>query len=167
MISQTGSRRGPFPRGMHPVRPIGRGIQPRRRLAHSTPHFLFHLAEKKMGRGRSKRKGRFFAALRCSGPPRGRGSPESVPAKPPAFCRLAPDRSFSPAPSRVFGAAVIGVENHMAAAPLSAAAGPAVDGGLCNGPMRVSAPTDTFPAGSFVGADVHIRPLPHQGPGSA
>ena len=31
---------------------------------------------------RSKRKGRFFAALRCSGPPRGRGSPESVPARP-------------------------------------------------------------------------------------
>ena len=40
----------------------------------SAPHFLFRLVEKKMGCGRSKRKGRFFAALRCSGPPRGRGA---------------------------------------------------------------------------------------------
>ena len=38
-----------------------------------TPHFLFGLAEKKTGRARSKRKGR-LGALRCSGPPRARGS---------------------------------------------------------------------------------------------
>ena len=47
-------------------------IQPRWRLAHSTPHFLFRLAEKKTGRGRSKRKGRFLprsgaVALRATG----------------------------------------------------------------------------------------------------
>ena len=65
-------------------RPIGRGIY-RRSVMPSAPHFLFRLAEKKTGRGRSKRKGRFFAALRCSGPPRGRGSPESVPAKTAGF----------------------------------------------------------------------------------
>ena len=36
----------------------------------------------------------------------------------PAFCRPAPDRSFTPSLRRVFSAAVIGVENRMAFAPL-------------------------------------------------
>ena len=57
------------------------GLAPARGLAQPgcTPHFLFHLVEKKTGRARSKRKGR-LDALRCSGPPRATGVGVSVPA---------------------------------------------------------------------------------------
>ena len=57
--------------------------------------------------------------------------------------------------------------HRMVSAPEPAAAGPEVDGGLCNGLMWVSAPTDAFSAEPFVGADVHIRPCRREGPGSA
>ena len=52
----------------------GRGSAPAGGLVQRgcTPHFLFHLVEKKTGRARSKRKDR-FGALRCSGPPRDGG----------------------------------------------------------------------------------------------
>ena len=86
---------GPRSVASAPVRPFGRGDPAAMAAGTFRPHwagefagvrqwtpppyFLFNLVEKKTGRDRSKRKGRFFAALRCSGPPRGRGSPELVP----------------------------------------------------------------------------------------
>ena len=141
------------------------------------PPFLFCLAKRETGRTRkgyaasvrrrSRRRLRDcavqrekrFAALRCSGPPRGRGSPESVPAKPPAFCRLAPDRSFSPALTRVFGAAVVWVENPHGPLLLSPLPlhGPAR--GLSNGRTRRSAPTEGKSLPAFCRGRPMCRPL--------
>ena len=86
------------------------------------PHFLFRLAEKKTGRGRSKRKGRFFAALRCSGPPRDGGLPSRCRQRLSAFCQLAPDRSVESALRRVSGAAENRSDQRMAPASVPAAA---------------------------------------------
>ena len=141
------------------------------------PPFLFCLAKRETGRTRkgyaasvrrrSRRRLRDcavqrekrFAALRCSGPPRGRGSPESVPAKPPVFCRLAPDRSFSPALTRVFGAAVVWVENPHGPLLLSPLPlhGPAR--GLSNGRTRRSAPTEGKSLPAFCRGRPMCRPL--------
>ena len=58
---------------------MGRGM--RRWPEHSTPHFLFGLAEKKTGRGRSKRKERYGGSVRVSAdlrPPAGEGWPFRV-----------------------------------------------------------------------------------------
>ena len=87
------------------------------------PNFFSILLKRKRAAGRSKRKGRFFAALRCSGPPRGRGSPESVPVKTAGLlpARAGPFQYPDHSPA-LASLAVIGVENRMAPAPAPAAA---------------------------------------------
>ena len=61
-----------------------------------TPHFLFGLAEKKTGRGRSKRKERFAQNLHVrAGLLTYGGLPNRCRQNRAVFCRLAPDYSLA------------------------------------------------------------------------
>ena len=93
-------------------------------------------------------------ALRADG-----GLPNRCRRNLPAFCRLAPDRVFALASSRVSGAAVVGVviawPLRLNPLPLH---GPAK--GLSNGRTHRSAPTEGKSPQRFVGADLSVGPCP-------
>ena len=167
------------------ARPIGGRIC-RCPAMNSIPYSLFVLDKKRMGRTRKgvcriRKAAKPPTAARLDGPREkiaftrsgavalraDGGLPNRCRQRLPAFCQLAPNRSFALASSHVFGGAVIGAENRMAPASEPAAAGLAADGSRCNGRMRTSAPTKG-PAGnaSVVRRGRLTRP-PRKGPASA
>ena len=106
-----------------------------------------------------QKKRPLFAALRCSGPPRGRGSPEPVLTKPagPLPARAGPLIFPGLIPRVRWGGHRGG--HRMASASVPAAAHSSAKG-LSNGRTRRSAPTEGRSPQRFVGADLCVGPCP-------
>ena len=136
-------------------------------LPQCTPHFLFGLGRKENGPWTVQKK-RPHSALRCSGPPRDGGLPGRCRQRLLAFCRRAPGHSVESALRRVFGAAVVGVENRMVSAPEPAAAHPSAKNRPARseaeraerraGQMRSRTPTRSAPSGTGRQLQTRRRP---------
>ena len=119
-----------------------RGLCSRRGLVQrdTPPIFFSVLAEKKTGRARSKRKGR-FGALRCSGPPRdgGRRIGACSDLAPPSGTLFSSAKSVLPSRGGWCGPRRGGrrIELLLFSLPLAAPRG-----SLCGGRMWASAPTE-------------------------